>query len=91
MNNSILSWGDYHNLPLIGPPLTADAQVLVDRVLHVAIKAKAFTCKQKGRDSTMCSLVKLFFFYTVAIKIFLVYPHLDISVIKTSYFPLAGH
>ena len=53
----------YHYLPLIGTPLTTDAKVLVDWILHVAIKAKAFSCKQKGSDSIMCSLQTSFFFF----------------------------
>lgn len=56
MRSHEASWGDYYYLPLVGPPLTADAEVLVDRVLHVAVKAKAFSCKQRGSYSIMCSL-----------------------------------
>lgn len=37
--------GDYHNLPLIRAPLTANAEVLMDRVPHVTVEAEAFSCK----------------------------------------------
>lgn len=39
------------NSPLVGAPLAANAEVLVNRVPHVTIQAEAFSCKHTGSQS----------------------------------------
>lgn len=46
-----------HYSPLVRAPLTANAEVLVDRVPHVAVEAEAFPCKHRETEPITAALI----------------------------------